>query len=107
MTLLFGLLAGSVPASVFNMSDAVVDLSPTAPAGELDLSSQAPYLDAARQPQDPTQTLVRLMEQLETAENRRAAFDWIVATSCRPAVEAPAALYVLVRAGVTDGALVM
>ena len=107
VTLLFGLLAGSFPASAFSVSGAVVDLSPTAPGGELDLSSQVPFLEAARQPQDPTQTLVRLMGQLDTAENRRAAFAWIVATSRRPAVEAPAALYALVRAGVTDAALVM
>ena len=74
VTLLLGLLAGSLPASAFSVSGAVVDLSPTAPGGELDLSRQAPYLDAARQPQDPTQTLVGLMGQLETVENRRAAF---------------------------------
>jgi hypothetical protein len=92
---------------LFHVSGAVVYLSPTAPGGELDLTSQAPYLDAARQPQDPTQTLVGLMGQLETIENRRAAFAWIVATSRRPVIEAPAALYAFVRAGVTDAALMM
>jgi len=107
LTLLFGLLSGGAPAIAFGISGAIVDLSPTAPGGEFDLTSQAPFLDAARQPQDPTQTLVTLMGQLGTVENKRAAFAWIVDTSRRPAVEAPSALYALVRAGVTDAALIM
>lgn len=96
----------ATPAAAFGVSGAIVDLTPAASGGELDLSQQIPFLEAARRPEDPTATLVTLMAQLQTQDNRRAAFAWIVATSQRPAIEGPAALYALVRAGVTDPKLI-
>lgn len=107
VTLLFSLSMGSLSAHAFSVSGAIVDLSPTATGGELNLDGQTTYLDAARQPQDPTAALVVLMAQLDTVENRRAAYAWIFAISRRPAIEAPAALYALVRACMTDGASIM
>ena len=82
LTLLFGLLAGRLPALVFDISGAIVDLSLTSPGGELDLSSQARYLDAARQLHDPANHMpmpdrsVRISNRrdADASERRRAAY---------------------------------
>ena len=89
-------------ALAFTVDGAIVDLAPLADGGELDLTPQLPYYERARAGADPTPGLVALMGQLPTAENRRAAFAWIVATSRRPAHEGLAGLYALIRAGETD-----
>lgn len=94
------------PASGFGVAGAIVDLTPGADGGEMNLTQQTSHLDAARTPQDPTATLVTLMSRIPTMANRRAAYAWIVATSRRPRIEAPAALYALIRSGLQDPALV-
>ena len=102
LCLCLALLAGE-PAAAFSVRGAAVDLTPMAPGGELDLRDQVDVLNAARAAADPTAGLVDIMARLETIENRRAAFAWLVATSARPAIDATAALYGMIRAGVVDG----
>ncbi len=97
----------ATPAAAFVVNGAVVDLAPGAEGGDLNLANQTAFLDQARAAADPTAGLVDIMARLPTAENRRAAFAWILATSARPAIEGPAALYALVRAGVTEPRPVM
>lgn len=102
----WALLGAPGQALAFGVSGAVVDLTPGADGGELNLTQQTPHLDAARIPLDPTASLVALMARIPTLDNRRAAYAWIVATSKRPKIDAPAALYALVRSGLQDPALV-
>jgi hypothetical protein len=95
------------PALAISVNGAVVDLAPTQVGGELNLQEQLPFFEAALAAPDPTAGLVELMARLPTDANRRAAVAWIIAHSRRPAIDATAGLYALVRSGLSDPPVIL
>lgn len=92
----------TVPAAAFVVDGALVDLTPGAEGGVLNLERQVPFLEAARRADDPPAALVDLMRRLPTEANRRAAFAWLTATSRTPERDGPLAIYALAAAGLDD-----